>query len=135
VRVERPAFQVILMKMYIPSIGDEIVLTSNWEFGLWNERRNYDFLVFLGDVTKEYWDYFYSNKSMKSRPCVIPKGSLLKIDRIYIRKGVSDYDSITFYWKGLPPKPGSKSKKTRAIRFWVKLEDANKIEFKKASDA
>jgi hypothetical protein len=112
------------MRMYIPAIGDEIILISDWTFGLWNERRNFDLMELVGDTRTMSW-----RVKISSIPCTIPKGSTLKIDRLYIRKGVSDYDSVTFYWKGVPPKPRAKSKRLRAVRFWVKLEDANKIEF------
>lgn len=45
----------------------------------------------------------------------IPKDSILSVDRIYIRKGSRSFDSVTFRWN--------------KNRFWVKLDDANKIEF------
>lgn len=51
----------------------------------------------------------------------IPKDAVLKVDRIYIRKGKGDYSSITFYTQF----PGEKKK----VRFWAKLEDCNKIKF------
>ena len=59
----------------------------------------------------------------------IPKSSILTIDRIYIRKGQSDYSSISFFiifpkdFKLINPYK-------KKVRFWVKLEDANNIEFK-----
>lgn len=51
------------------------------------------------------------------RPYTFPKGSVLEIDRIYIRQGNEAYSSITFKIRG---------KTVR--RFWAKLDDANKIE-------
>ena len=66
---------------------------------------------------------------------VIPKGSKLKIDRIYIRKGASDYSSITFYLKDfanvetVSSYSWGKSKKVKSPRFWAKLEDCNRIKF------
>lgn len=56
----------------------------------------------------------------------LPKGTVLKIDRIYIRKGSSDYSSITFYAKDML-KPNTKKK--YSPRFWAKLSDCNQIEF------
>ncbi len=69
-------------------------------------------------------------------PVTIPAGTILAIDRIYIRKGSSDFSSITFYAKNLGEiekmvdkwnKP--KKAKRKALRFWAKLSDVNTIEF------
>ena len=59
-------------------------------------------------------------------------GSMFKVDRVYIRKGVSDYSSLTFN--------AVKGKDTIAVyngkefvmakkgaRFWAKLSDVNNI--------
>lgn len=65
----------------------------------------------------------------------IPKGTILKVDRIYIRKGLSDYSSITFIAHNLGEivrKVGwmnEKTKKKKTLRFWAKLSDCNKIKF------
>jgi hypothetical protein len=53
----------------------------------------------------------------------IPKDSILKVDRIYIRKGAGDYSSVTFYIESIP---GIKFKKK--IRFFTSLRDVNNIE-------
>lgn len=65
----------------------------------------------------------------------LPAGSILTLDRIYIRKGVSDFSSLSFnlnrksvnpdfsmFAKNIHTQPGR-------CRFWAKLEDVNKIEF------
>lgn len=48
-----------------------------------------------------------------------PKDTILKVDRIYIRKGAEDFSSLTFYV----------TINKKAYRFWAKLEDVNNIEF------
>jgi hypothetical protein len=53
----------------------------------------------------------------KSIPVILKKGIVLKVDRIYIKKGASDYSSISFF--------AEIDKKN--YRFWAKLEDCNKI--------
>lgn len=58
----------------------------------------------------------------------LKKGTILAIDRIYIRKGASDYSSISFYIKNLPSIKGVKAKRPR---FWAKLDECNNIEFEK----
>ena len=46
----------------------------------------------------------------------------LTIDRIYIRQGMDSHSSVTF--RGAISSMGV----IRKVRFWVSLEDANKIE-------
>lgn len=54
----------------------------------------------------------------------LPKGSVLTVDRIYIRKGqgYGKFSSISFYLT-LP----QKSKQKGRLRFWAKLKDVNTI--------
>ena len=105
------------MKLYIPEIGDQFVLSSDWKFTLHNERRNE---TLMKKLNWEFKWYPERDGSDKTRELVISKGTTLKVDRIYIRKGNSDYSSLTFFigsgdWKG--------------CRFWAKLSDVNNIEF------
>lgn len=61
----------------------------------------------------------------------LPKDTVLKVDRIYIRKGISEYSSITFYiWNEPGPVPAKPKKKAR---FWAKLYDCNNIHFEKVT--
>lgn len=145
------------MNLYIPEIGDKIKLLEPWTFDLYNEDRN----ATLMDVTND--DREVQGIKLTTKPCTIPAGETLKIDRIYIRKGLSEWSSITFLWVGMrsqnkmvertvvpvsvlrphlfhsgsniPLKQPSytiqEMKPSRAVRFWVKLEDANKIIFEK----
>jgi len=102
------------MKLNIPEIGDELILTTPWNFRLYNESRNLKALE-----SKMFGIYPYEYNT--DYPASLPIKTVLKIDRIYIRKGNSDYSSITFWAKH----PEIKLKQ----RFWVKLQDANNIEF------
>jgi len=134
------------MKLYIPEISDEIRLTADWTFDLYNEDRNSSLMEKIGDVRKVTW----GGGNYGSIPCTIPAGAILKVDRIYIRKGNKEYSSLTFHWKGeaLPAKmepdsdwdnltrtlvPNGKFFKVPRIpiRFWAKLADVNNIEFEK----
>lgn len=122
------------MKLHIPSIGDEIVLAADWHFILHDESRNATLFTFL-NIPGYNPNTWYNN--MAPTPVIIPAGEKLKIDRIYIRKGKDDFDSVTFLWKGKSTQPrieryhdGSEYKVPRSpVRFWAKLEDVNKIEF------
>ena len=136
------------MKLYIPEIGDQIKLIADWTFDLYNEDRNTTLMKKVNDTREvPHW-----NQSPTAITCTIPAGSILKIDRIYIRKGQEDFNSITFFWVGehIPahseeityPAPREQGLPDRTIRtgrfvnvpkrpvrFWVKMDDANKIEF------
>ncbi|MFW6130448.1 MAG: hypothetical protein ACOC56_04615 [Atribacterota bacterium] len=99
----------------IPPLGTQIVLAKNWEFKLWYERRNDSLIKNMNiDVTNVRYghDLGYIN---------LPKGTILSVDRIYIRKGYRDYNSVTFRIKKCSHKEYEKS------RFWAKLNDVNKI--------
>ncbi len=56
----------------------------------------------------------------------LPKGLILTVDRIYIRKGKEDFDSITFN----VPKKTSNVEGLNG-RFWAKLSDVNRLQFEK----
>jgi len=148
------------MKLYIPEIGDIIELAEDWKFPLHNEDRNNTVIValnLLDDPKFAHADDLYVRNAPRyagrmewTWDVVIPKGTKLKIDRIYIRKGNEGYSSITFYVEDSPVKellanhPVRKldwygrlnpnfTKTTKAKkRFWAKLDDVNQIVFKGA---
>ena len=85
---------------------------------------------------KAYIDWNKRAKAIaiKEIPITLPAGTVLAVDRIYIRKGSSDYSSITFYAKGLGESEitnrwSGRTTKWKAQRFWAKLSDCNQIEF------
>lgn len=47
----------------------------------------------------------------------LPAGTILEIDRIYIRQGNAEYSSVTFKARGI-----------KVLRFWAKLDDVNRIQ-------
>ena len=98
------------------------------------EQRNPMFVQYH----KEYdeWHKRAKNEAVEFIEVELPAGTVLQVDRIYIRKGASDYSSITFYTKNLPEIVienrgwgGAKSKVKKSLRFWTKLHDCNKIIF------
>lgn len=100
------------MKLYIPSVGDEIRLLADWSPAIHDEPRNASILEFFQvpgfDPSK--W-----NNNLPPTKVVIPAGEILKIDRIYIRKGKDDFDSVTFLWKGKRTKAYSEIKTGRRV--------------------
>jgi len=129
------------MKMYIPEISDEIRLLSDWTFGLVNETRNATLMEKIGDNRSTQYAY---RDPYTTVPCTIPAGAVLKIDRIYVRKGKGDFSSITFLWKGesIDPRVVQRDPQywgetivkipRKPVRFWAKLDDVNNIEFERA---
>lgn len=100
------------MKLYIPSVGDEIKLTAPWEPMIHDESRNSTILEFfqVPGFDPQKW-----NNNLPPTKVLIPAGEILKIDRIYIRKGKDDFDSVTFLWKGKRTKAYSETKTGRRL--------------------
>ena len=126
------------MKMYIPEIGTELLTTAPWEFELTKEYRQklWDQIVpsdFGAGCTK--CENYRKCEEHSSAMITLPADSRLVVDRIYIRKGIKQFSSITLrltecsdaeaFVTGKVPftKAGSKS-----TRFWVSLADFNNLE-------
>lgn len=105
------------MRMFIPTIGTEFKLSEDWTFDLYHEYRNEKLLEYFN--VKKVNTYSYGSSS-DSTEVTLPKGTVIKVDRIYVKKGNSAYDSVTVY----ATIEGEKRKR----RFWVKLNDFNQIE-------
>lgn len=68
-------------------------------------------------------------------PVEFPRKTVLRVDRIYIRKGNEDFSSVSFFVAGSPlpalqptefkKKVGSRGRR----RFWAKLVDVNTMQF------
>lgn len=138
--------------LFIPEIGDAVVLAQDWTFSLYVEGRNsslWNALPFPKIRDNEWWisDYNRMDPARKAEleaagitftrtvthtsawgdevhhkafaTVTLPKGTILTTDRIYIRKGISEYSSITFLIRETSiPHKGK-------IRFWAKLADVN----------
>lgn len=99
-----------------------------------------DRLTTIDQALKEekelHYDYWLNgNDRPDAGTTVLPKDSELTVDRIYIRKGASEFSSITFYLNSFGGKPLKEvlhfGKKVSTIRFWAKLEDVNNIRISK----
>ncbi len=135
------------MKIFIPEIGTDLVLKTDWIFPLFiKDYRNLDLWADLTgldrkDVRWEWSDlldgtidvFYKSTKiSYTVHYITIPKGTKLRVDRIYIRKGKSEYSSVSFLIveSTLPLKNtvlpfAKKGSNTAQGRFWAKLVDVN----------
>lgn len=132
------------MKFNIPSIGYKLKLSKNWTTDVPVESRNFSFteLMIPGyespvDLDTYYWDsktddivYYpltYNN-------ITIPKNTILQVDRIFIRKGKKEFDSISFIVTNLPGKELGKKVFGIRARFWVKLDELKNLEFKEIKE-
>lgn len=110
------------MNLFIPSIGNKLVLNRPWTFSVHVEQRNYSLLKLIGHFDPSW--KAVGNSWLHT----LKAGSILRVERIYVRAKQPDYDSITFRLleqEGLPVK---------GIRFWVKLYDANQMNCGVVSD-
>lgn len=115
------------MKLFIPELGTKIKLTEHWTFKLYAEERNFSLFKQkeLEDIKKASQKAWQSDFWWKAQLKVhedwakihsLEEGTVLVVDRIYIRKGAKNFSSLSFKI------PGQKK------RFWVKLNDVNNIE-------
>lgn len=104
------------MKVQIPDIGDKLTLAADWTFHLFHEDRN-----------KVLWEIFDKKKFTYSRDKIpginvkLPKGTVLSVERVYIRKGSKDFSSLSFR---IVTSPNSDINKAR---FFAKLKDVNQM--------
>lgn len=109
------------MNLFVPDIGTLLKLEEDWTFILYSEYRNQT----LFEIFSE------NDKTDKNKLVELPKGLVVKVDRIYVRKGLSQYSSITFNI----PKPKTKREKEEmpenikfgGCKFWVKLHECNGV--------
>lgn len=108
-------------KIFIPTIGTEIKLAKPWDFALIKDHCNKAIFEMFGIP---YHNDLYGTKGQKFGRVSLPEDTVLKVDRIYIRKGREHYDSLSFY---IASSPALKNKKK--VRFFAKLADVNNIEY------
>lgn len=136
------------MRFWIPKLGDTFVLEKNWIFALHATGTNAVFLKAFFDEDNEGFPLYTGRRVCEIE---LPAGVTLEVDRIYIRQGRGQevYNSVTFLLVDVPDYAEVRiplsalvsSKVTHFVarkddllkkdkpRFWVKLEDANKIEY------
>ena len=120
------------MRLFIPTIGTQIILDQDWTFHLHDEYRNEAVRTQLGLPMGQRWQR-YAGEEAPPDEVTLPRGTLLQVDRIYIRKGVSGFDSMTFLIRDCPDARLRSRKKGgqahgKVLRFWAKLDDVNRVE-------
>lgn len=104
------------MKLWIPSIGDHLTLIADYDASIQVEQRNQRFLTSCIGGLKRY--KIVGEQSL-TRTVRLLAGEVLRVERLYIRRGKPSFDSITFSIPLEKPRP----------RFWVKLTNAREIDF------
>lgn len=112
------------MRLFIPSIGTKLEVLSNWNFTLYEEWRNHKLCVSLGLVR----DPFHYSPEPRSWTVTIPEGAQLTVQRMYIRSGASDFDSLTFGLNSHLTAAKALSLNMPKGRFWAKLHDVNSLD-------
>jgi hypothetical protein len=84
--------------------GDEFEKEHDGD--LYRKKRHEFYLKYVNSVPNNFITHTFNS------------GTILKLDRIYIRKGNSDYSSVTFYVK---------NGELKGQRFWAKLEEVNQM--------
>ena len=130
----------------IPTIGTRITLTEDWTFLLEAEDRNEKFHDAIhpvettlgedGYLYQLYKDKFGKQKrrrynGLQDTDTTLPAGTVLRVDRIYIKKNQGDYDSVTFVCESIPGRENAKLMSGKSAktfgRFWSALNEANGI--------
>lgn len=120
-----------MKQFHIPRLGDIVTLASDWTFAVINDPRNHMVLQWSGHPEYSAQSYYplgvtstsyYGPRLNKTVQLTIPKGTRLKIDRIYIRKGQRDFDSVTFI---APDLKALQNCSKKSVRFFAKLDDVN----------
>jgi len=106
---------MITHKLFIPPLKTQLQLVNDWSFDLYDEYRNYNF-----------WSAYHNSppkgNNVSTSVVTIPKETIMSIERIYIKRGLGDYDSVTFRILDSP------NRNIRKKRFWVKLKYVNQME-------
>lgn len=136
------------MRLFVPHIGEELTLIDDWRFVTLCEARNTTLFNAFAIPSEDRWEpadarsYRWATvdglDTYKTKPVAftLPEGTILKVDRIYIRKGQDDYDSLTFIVADSPDKRLLTKKhqgtSPKPVRFWVKLKETRTMEVKVA---
>jgi len=138
------ASHILQRRFFIPTVGTEVKTIKDTLVDVYFEHRNEKFIKsIIGEYDKKLlwryakkevgelpkgvktierkWTDTYLGERVDTNyilPVTIPCGTTLIVDRVYIRKGISDFDSITFR---LGKKQSLKG------RFWLKRSDVNEL--------
>jgi hypothetical protein len=118
--------------LFVPDINTKLRLVLPRQFHIHSESRNEKFLqwIFQDPAFRSYRSY-RGDKNLGPWSVTMNPGSILIVDRVYIRqgKGFEDFSSLTFrIQKGSTiTYKGDIMTAKGNHRFWAKLRDVNKL--------
>jgi len=105
-------------------------LLEDWTFPLHEEGRNHKFSKEFRLGYRDWVRTYNGEAPAREDKVTLPAGTVLKVDRIYIRKGGADmkeFDSVTFWCNTHRKLAQAKKEKLKRGRFWAKLDDVNHL--------
>ena len=113
------------MRLFIPPLKSKVRLLTDAVVPVMHESRNFTILKALGKTrAKDSWTIARWDDPPKFSDVPLPAGTVLSIDRYYIRNGSEEFDSLTFRIVSSPEPKLMKPKH----RFWLKLADVNNLD-------
>jgi hypothetical protein len=115
------------MKLFVPTIGTRIQLTNEWTFTVHDEQRNKT----LGQYQDcpSVFSLHWQSHNKKMGKFTMPAGTILVVERVFIRDKLQDFDSLTFGVESTTAVIDPSIAKPKRVRFWAKLNECNDIEF------
>jgi hypothetical protein len=118
--------------LFVPDINTKLRLVLPWSFTIHRESRNQKFLAWImEDPNFSGWSHYRHPEKVNDWPVQMLQGSIIIVDRVYIRKGAGyeDFSSLTFrLQKGSEVVFNGNTLTAKGNhRFWAKLRDVNKI--------
>lgn len=118
-------------KIFIPVLKQKLKLEQDWTFPLYEEHRNETLWYAFGLTGSKPGGFcaYWANNNKKS--VTLPRDTILQVDRLYIKNGLNDYDSVTFKVLNCPLPQFNTSEMSRRkmkARFWAKLNDVQGLE-------
>ena len=112
-------------KLYIPPLGTVLTLAEPWTFVVYNEYRN-TALMHAAGLERCHLNGVNPYLVKDAGIHTFPAGTQLTVDRIYIKQGASNFNSVTFRTRDVTSPP-RKGRKEPVVRFWAKLRDVNEM--------
>ena len=118
----------------IPSIGDHLRLLEDWEFTLYAEKRILNMAKAIEAIPMDAARYKWESKKALGQThydmedwgkVTIPAGTVLTVDRIYVRKNLGEYDSVSFIIVKNTCSDDRIARRGFIVRFWAKLNEVN----------
>jgi hypothetical protein len=121
---------LLTLKPSKPTAAFKKAKAAEWATQVANYPRWYGRAATADDEQRyfeSYWRQTMEGKKLGTH--TFPAKTVLIVDRIYIRQGQDDFDSVTFRAKYYHSSEQTGfGKKGKMVRFWAKLDDVNTMQ-------